>query len=185
MIAPEKTVTTAEALLRLPTGLGERYELVKGELKIMSPAGFEHGEIAMALGERLRAYVRKKHLGAVPAAETGYRLRTNPDTVRAPDVSFVSKARREKLGRLKGYFPGAPDLAVEVVSPDDAAELVKSKVKEYFDAGSKLVWIIYPETRDIVVFRSARKSEVVSFEDTLDGGDVLPGFTCPVRELFE
>ena len=184
MVAAEK-VMTAEELIRLPMGMGKRYELVRGELKTMTPAGFEHGEIAMELGERLKAYVRAKKLGTVPAAETGYRLRTNPDTVRAPDVSFVSRARREGAGKVKGYFPGAPDLAVEVVSPDDTAAEVKTKVSEYFEAGAKLVWIIYPDTREVVVFRSARESSVLSAEDTLDGGEVVPGFACPVAELFE
>jgi len=184
MVAAEKRMT-AEELIRLPTGMGARYELVKGVLITMSPAGFEHGDIAGELGSRLRVYVRAKRLGTVPAAETGYRLRSNPDTVRAPDVSFVSKARVDKAGKTQGYFHGAPDLAVEVVSPDDTAAEVKTKVNEYFDAGSKSVWIVYPDSREVVVFRSARESVVLSVQDTLDGGEVIPGFTCRVAELFE
>ena len=184
MVTADKIVT-AEELIRLPMGMGKRYELVRGELKTMTPAGFEHGDIAAELGTRLRAYVRAKRLGAVPAAETGYRLQSNPDTVRAPDVSFVAKARVDKVGKMKGYFPGAPDLAVEVVSPDDTASEVKTKVSEYFEAGAKLVWIIYPDTREVVVFRSARESTVLSSQDTLDGGEVIPGFSCTVAELFE
>ncbi len=184
MVAAEKLMT-AEELIRRPTGMGARYELVKGVLITMSPAGFEHGDIAGELGSRLRVYVRAKRLGTVPAAETGYRLRSNPDTVRAPDVSFVSKARVDKAGKTQGYFPGAPDLAVEVVSPDDTAAEVKTNVNEYFDAGSKSVWIVYPDSREVVVFRSARESVVLSVQDTLDGGEVIPGFTCRVAELFE
>jgi Uma2 family endonuclease len=184
MVAAEKLMT-AEELIRLSTGMGKRYELVKGVLITMSPAGFEHGDITGELGSRLRAYVRARRLGTVPAAETGYRLRINPDTVRAPDVSFVSKVRVDEAGKTKGYFPGAPDLAVEVVSPDDTAVEVKTKVNEYFEAGAKSVWIIYPETREVVVFRSARESVALSEQDTLDGGDLIPGFTCRVAELFE
>ncbi len=175
---------TADELMRLPMGLGERYELIGGELCIMSPAGFEHGDIAAELSARLRIYVSKKKLGAVPAAETGYRLRRNPDTVRAPDVSFVSKARVDKAGKVTGYFPGAPDLAVEVVSPDDKAEDVHAKVSEYFRHGTKLVWVIYPKTREIEVFRSARRGQVLTVGDFLEGGQLIPGFRCPVAELF-
>jgi Uma2 family endonuclease len=186
--APDVTtpkLMTAEELIRLSTGMGKRYELVHGELKTMSPAGFKHGRIAMKIGARLQTHASSRGLGSVAAAETGYRLRNNPDTVRAPDVSFVSKARLDKIGEVTAFFPGAPDLAVEVVSPDDTATEVKIKVSEYFEAGGKLVWIIYPDTREVVVFRSARESTVLSSQDTLDGGEVIPGFTCRVAELFE
>ena len=176
---------TADELIRLPMGRGERYELVCGGLRIMSPAGFEHGDVAMNLGERLKAYVRKKRLGKVPAAETGYKLRRNPDTVRAPDVSFVSKARAEKAGKVTGYFPGAPDLAVEVVSPDDKAEEVQEKVREYFKYGTRLVWVIYPRTQEVEVWSSARKSVILSSGDKLNGAEIVPGFTCPIEDLFE
>jgi len=186
--APEVTIPklmTAEELIHLPTGMGKRYELVHGALKTMSPAGFKHGRIAMRIGARLQTHVSSRGLGSVAAAETGYRLRSNPDTVRAPDVSFVSKARLDKTGEVTAFFPGAPDLAVEVVSPDDTATEVKTEVSEYFEAGAKLVWIIYPDTQEAVVFRSARESVVLVSQDTLDGGEVIPGFTCRVAELFE
>jgi len=181
--APPKLMT-AEELLLLPMGMGERHELRQGELKTMSPAGFEHGDIAAELGARLRVFVRSKKLGTVPAAETGYQLQKHPDTVRAPDVSFVSAARVKNAGKVKGFFPGAPDLAVEVVSPGDTAEEVQDKVKDYFSAGTQLIWIIYPHTQEVVVFKSARESVVLSVSDMLDGGEVVPGFTCPVAELF-
>jgi Uma2 family endonuclease len=184
MVTAQKLMT-AEELLRLPTGMGKRYELIQGELRTMTPAGFQHGDITAELGSRLRTYVRAKRLGTVPAAETGYRLKSNPDTVRAPDVSFVSQARVDQVGKVKGYFPGAPDLAVEVVSPDDAAADIQAKVSEYFQAGTSLVWIIYPNTREVVVFRSTRESLTLSGQDNLEGGDVIPGFTCSVAELFE
>jgi Uma2 family endonuclease len=182
-IAPA-TVTTAEELLRLPTGMGMRYELVNGELKTMSPAGSKHGRIAAHIGSLLDQFVRSEKLGEVFGAETGFILRRKPDTVRAPDAAFVSAARIPADGLPDGYFPGAPDLAVEVVSPDETAQEIQIKVGEYFEAGARLIWVVYPRTQEVVVFRSARKSDVLSAEESLDGGDAIPGFSCPVKELF-
>ncbi len=176
---------TAEELLRLPTGMGQRFELVKGELRTMPPTGFEHGDIVGELSMRLRQYVRSHGLGRVLGAETGFILSRNPDTVRAPDVSFVSEGRVAQTGRVKGYFPGAPDLAVEVVSPNDAAGEVVQKVDEYFAAGARQVWIIYPDQRKVAVYRSASQTVTLSAADSLDGGALIPGFACPVGELFE
>jgi Uma2 family endonuclease len=184
MVAAEKLMT-AEELLRLPTGMDKRYELVRGELKTMSPAGSRHGRIALRIGALLDQFVRAQKLGEVLGAETGFTLRRNPDTVRAPDAAFVAAARVPADGLPVGYFPGAPDLAVEVVSPDDRAEEIKAKINEYFEAGARLVWIVYPETREVVVFRSARESVVLAGPEALDGGEVLPGFACRVAELFE
>jgi Uma2 family endonuclease len=183
MVAAEKLMT-AEELMRLPTGMGKRYELVQGELKTMSPGGSRHGRISVRIGGLLDQFVRAKKLGAVFGAETGFILRRNPDTVRAPDAAFVAAARIPAQGLPPGYWPGAPDLAVEVVSPDDTAAEVKAKISEYFEAGARLVWIVYPETREVVVFRSARASLGLSAQDMLEGVDVVPGFTCAVAELF-
>ena len=186
MVTREKTrPMTAEELLRLPTGMGKRYELVHGELKTMSPAGSRHGRIAARASIFLGQYIYLKKLGEVFGAETGFILRRHPDTVRAPDAAFVAAARIPPEGLPVGYFPGAPDLAIEVVSPDDTAVEVKAKVNEYFEAGARLAWIIYPDTREVAVFKSARESLILSERDILDGGEVIPGFTCPVKELFE
>jgi Uma2 family endonuclease len=182
---PQTKVMTADELIRLPMGMGERYELVEGVLKTMAPAGFEHGDIASELNAQLRNYVRSHKLGKVLAAETGFRLRQNPDTVRAPDVAFVSQIRLHQIGKSLGFFPGAPDLAVEVVSPNDASEETLDKIYEYFEAGTKLVWIVYPRHREVHVYTSPRQNQVLTVDDTLDGGDVIPGFRCPVRVLFE
>ena len=183
--APAARPMTAEELLRLPTGMGERYELISGELKTMSPAGSRHGRIAMRIGSRLEQVVDRDKLGATFTAETGFVLSRNPDTVRAPDAAFVAAARVPAGGLPEGYFPGAPDLAVEVISPSEAAAEIQSKVTEYFAAGSRLVWIVYPNVRQVVVYRTARASLALSADDTLDGGDLLPGFSCRVSELFE
>ena len=151
----------------------------------MTPASPRHGKIAVRIGGRLDHFVSARQLGEVYGAETGFTLRRKPDTVRAPDAAFVSAARIPPGGIQSGYFPGAPDLAVEVVSPDDTAAEVKAKVNEYFEAGARLAWIIYPDAREVAVFKSARESLILSERDILDGGDVIPGFTCPVKEIFE
>jgi Uma2 family endonuclease len=181
----EARLLTAEELLQLPTGIGQRYELVRGEIKTTPPAGYEHGDLALALGARLRTFVQQKGLGRVVGAETGFILRRNPDTVRAPDVAFVSRAREAAVGKVKGFFPGAPDLAVEVISPSEGAQDIDRKVEEYFDAGTQQVWIIFPETRRVVVYRSPHESVRYGTTGVIEGGDLLPGFACPGAELFE
>src|SRR5437870_3923435 len=130
------TLTTAEQLLAMPAN-GWRYELVKGELRRMSPAGGPHGRIAMNLSWRLARFVRERALGVVFAAETGFVLRRNPDTVRAPDVAFVASPR--SADETEGFFPGPPDLAVEVVSPSDSYGDVEETVFEWLTAGTKAV----------------------------------------------
>lgn len=182
-MAVEKTLVTAEELLRLP-GRGRRYELVKGELRSMPPAGGEHGVVAGEFLGRIREHVRAHRLGLVFAAETGFRLARDPDTVRAPDVAFVA------AGRLPGDRPPAtfpelaPDLVVEVVSPFDTASEVEEKVLEWLRAGARLVWLAYPSTRTVGVYRALDSIRLLTQDDRLDGEDVLPGFSCPVSELF-
>jgi Uma2 family endonuclease len=186
MAATEATqLMTAEDLLQLPSGMGQRYELVEGDLKTMSPAGSRHGRIALRVGALLQQFVRSHGLGETVGAETGFILRRNPDTVRAPDAGFIAKARIPATGLPDGFFPGAPDLAVEVVSPNDGAAEVLRKVSEFFEAGAQQVWVVYPELRRVAVFLTMDASRVLAANDTLDGGTLLPGFTCPVAELFE
>jgi Uma2 family endonuclease len=183
-IAPSQTMT-AEELLALPTGMGRRYELVQGELKTMSPAGSRHGQIALRLGALLQQFVRSHGMGAVVGAETGFILRRNPDTVRAPDAAFIAQARIPSGGLPAEYFPGAPDLAIEVVSPSDGAAEIEHKVNEYLAAGTQQVWLVYPEDRTVYVCGTQEKALRLTVASHLDGGTVLPGFTCPVSELFE
>lgn len=180
-----KQVTTADELIRLPTGMGRRYELVRGELKTMTPAGSRHGRIAFRLGLKLGAHVLQNGLGEVFAAETGFLLRRDPDTVRAPDVAFVSAGRLPEGGLPRGFFPGAPDLAVEVVSPDDAADEVQQKVLDYLRAGARQVWVVYPDTRSVMVHAAGGEARTLGPEETLDGGEVAPGFAVRVGEFFE
>jgi len=182
-MAQQKIRMTAEDLSKLPDDEC-RHELVQGELLTMSPAGGEHGGLAMDFGIDLGIYVREHRLGRVFAAETGFILHRDPDTVRAPDVSFVRQDRLPR-GRLPvGFLPFAPDLAVEAVSPDDSAEEVQEKVRDYFGAGTGLVVVVYPRTRTIAVHRPAGEVRVLGLNDALDGGDVVPGFDYPVADLF-
>jgi Uma2 family endonuclease len=174
---------TAEELLTIPDD-GLRYELVEGELRRMSPAGHNHGRIAMRLSIPLGKFIADNNLGEVYAAETGFKLGSNPDTVRAPDVSFIRQERVEQVGDTEGYWPGAPDLAVEVNSPGDRVGEVEEKVQGWLNAGARLVWVISPKLRVVTVYRSLTDIVTLTEKDTLDGGEVVPGFQFPVAELF-
>jgi len=174
---------TAEELLKMPHG-NYRYELVKGELIERSFLGAKQGVISARIGVRLGNFVEKQKLGVV-CSGSGFILARNPDMVRGADASFVSNARISKQVQPKGYWELAPDLAVEVISPNDPASEVQSKVLEYLDAGTRLVWVIDPESKTISVYRSLSNVRVLTNKDTLDGADVLPGFSVAVKELFE
>ena len=161
----------------------KRTELVRGTLVVRELAGGRHGFVAMNLAAELVGYVKRSGGGAVFAAETGFKLASNPDTVRAPDVAFV---RRERLpDPLPAGFPAlAPDLVVEVLSPDDRPREVLAKIAEWLTAGARLVWIVDPEQRLARVYRDNRSAAIVSAGDTLDGEDVLPGFTCLLASVL-
>lgn len=163
---------------------GLRYELVKGELVKMAPAGSEHGDLAMRVGWRLGQYVENHNLGKVFAAETGFRIASNPDTVRAPDVAFISKGRVEEAGLVEGYWPGAPDLAVEVISPTDIYTAVQAKVLDWLDAGTLMVAVVNPRQQTVTVYRSRTDITILTGNDILDGQDVVPGWTLAIRDLF-
>jgi Uma2 family endonuclease len=138
----------------------------------------------MFIGARLSAFVETGGLGRVYAAETGYLLRRTPDTVRAPDVSFVSRDRPAGVRAPRGFIAGAPDLAVEVRSPDDSLAKLRAKATEYLEAGARLVWIIDRRTRKAYVYRPGQAPATMSMHDVFDGEDVLPGFEIPVARLF-
>ncbi|HKZ78725.1 MAG TPA: Uma2 family endonuclease [Pyrinomonadaceae bacterium] len=174
---------TADQLLAMPDD-GFRYELVKGELIRMSPTGHEHGIVAMEIAGPLHAYVKKKRLGRVYAAETGFLLSKDPDTVRAPDAAFVKRERIRRAGPVKGYWIGAPNLAIEVESPGDTAAELYGKVVEWLAAGALMVWVVSPKQRTVSVYRSPTDVSILTDKDTLDGADVVPGFQISVGEIF-
>ena len=150
----------------------------------MPPAGGRHGSVAMRIGALLNAYVRAHSLGEVFAAETGFILRRFPDTVRAPEAAFVA-IERLPAGELPiGYLEMVPDLAVEVISPGDTAREVREKVADWLRAGVRLLWAIDPATRSVTVYRSRNDFDVLSEDDSLDGGRVIPGFSAEINDLF-
>lgn len=176
-------LVTADELMAMPDD-GFRSELVKGELIRMSPTGHEHGMVAMNVAGPLHQYVKTNKLGSVYAAESGFILAQNPDTVRAPDVAFVRKDRIDKAGKVKSYWIGPPDLAVEVVSPGDTVREVEEKVTEWLEAGARMVWVVSPKLRAVTVYRSLTEIITLTANDTLDAGDVVPGFRIAIAEIF-
>jgi Uma2 family endonuclease len=179
----ETKLMTADELLRLPRGRF-RHELVKGELRQMSPAGHNHGRIVMEIAVPLGQYVKSKQLGRVYAAETGFKIQSSPDTVRAPDVAFVRQERVQEVGSTTGYWIGAPDLAVEVVSPNDTVSEVEEKVAEWLEARTGMVWVVSPKLKTVTVYRSLTDIVTLTEKDMLDGGEVVPGFQIPVADIF-
>jgi Uma2 family endonuclease len=176
---------TAEQLLRLPSGMGQRFELVAGELRVMSPAGWRHGAIIGNLHTILGSYIRQKGLGKVFGAETGFQLKSDPDTVRAPDFAFISKRNIPKKLPKDSYWPGAPDLAVEVLSPSDRTGEVDEKITEWLTAGVEAVWIVDPTLQIVTIHQAGKSAQIRSVGDDLEGAPVVPGFSCEVKELFQ
>ncbi len=175
-----KSWTDAE-LMALPND-GYKRELLQGEI-IMSPAGSEHGRISFLVAAAIDRHASRLGLGLVVDSSTGFRL--TPDDLLSPDVGFISKARLSGMKRLpRGFFPGAPDLAVEVLSPSDTPGRTHDKLTAYFAHGVHLVWVINPAERNALVYRTPEADRLLRVTDSLDGEDVLPGFTLPLAELF-
>lgn len=174
-------LVTADELERMGR---EDLELVRGMLvPVMTPAGEQHGALAAFLTVELGTFVRANDLGRM-YVEVGYRLFTNPDTVRGPDVSFVSRERAATQPRRRGFIHGIPDLAVEIASMDKTMADLAVKAAEYLEAGTALVWVVDPESRQVLVHRRGFPTLTLSAGDTLDGGEVLPGFTLPLARVF-
>ncbi|MBI4470753.1 MAG: Uma2 family endonuclease [Acidobacteria bacterium] len=178
-----RTLVTAEDLLRMPRD-DFRYELIYGELRRMSPAVQRHGRIAAKLNMVLHQHVSRHDLGTVFATDTGFKLASAPDLVRAPDAAFVRQARIDEAGDPEGFWPGAPDLAAEVLSPSDTVLDVEQKVRDWLKAGTALVWVVSPELHTVTVYRSLTDITILTEKDNLDGGELMPGFRLGVAELF-
>lgn len=175
-----RTTTAAELLAAGDIG---RCELIRGELVMMSPAGGEHGRIAMLMAIEIGGFVLKHRLGDVYAAETGFHIEAMPDTVRAPDVAFIAAAR-SKATRTRKFIRGAPDLVVEVLSPEDRPRQVREKFKQWIDSGVRLAWVVDPDERSVTVHRPMQRAVSLGIADVLCGDDVLPGFELKVADIF-
>ena len=175
---------TAEELFRMPSD-DYRYELVKGELRKITPAGSRHGSIISRLLAALVQHVEAHALGEVFGADTGFKIADSPDTVRAPDIAFVRQERISAGELTEKFWPGAPDLAVEVISPSDTLYELDEKIEEYMASGVTLVWVVNPKKRTVTAYRPGASPEVLSENDQLDGRPLLPAFQYPVVKLFE
>jgi Uma2 family endonuclease len=178
---------TAEELLAYPVP-HKRTELVNGRLVVREPAGFEHGRVAARLLVAVATHVHATKTGEVLTAETGFTLHRRPDTVRAPDVAFVSHATlaaHEAAGRtLRGFAELAPDLVVEVLSPDDRPGEVRDKVADWLRAGTRLVWVVDPETRTARMHLPDGIERAIPEDGALEGGEVLPGLLVPLGDVL-
>jgi Uma2 family endonuclease len=173
-------IQTADQLLRAQD-VG-RCELIRGKFRALDPASYEHGRAAMTLGSLLAQFVRVESLGTVFAAETGFWIARDPDTVRAPDAAFVRSSRSP--GPSHGYYEGAPDLAVEVRSPDDRTGYVREKTAEWLESGVVVVWNVDPIARTVTVHERDSRPVRLREPDVLLCPSLLPGFEVPVAEIF-
>ena len=184
-MATNTRLMTADELLHLPDD-GMRHELVRGELRTMPPGGMEQADRSSVLDGSLGLYVRARKLGRVFTNEPGFVLTTDPDTVRAPDLAFIRRERLEETGVPRGYYRGgAPDLAVEVISPNDRYTEVNEKVAEWLEHGAQLVFVVDPRRQTVAVHRPGQPIRVLGMDDTLTAEDVVPGWSLAVRDLFD
>ena len=179
-----RQLLTADDLLRLDAQ-GIRGELIRGALIETMPAGHRHGKIVMNLGAELRNFVKPRKLGTVVGSDSGVWLERDPDTVREPDIAFFSAAKIPLDADIPGYAEVVPDLVVEVVSPSDSRAAVNDKALMWLRYGARLVWVVHPDARVVDVHREGHPVAALGVHDALDGLDALPGFSCPVREIFE
>lgn len=179
---PATAPLTADELLHLAIP-GKSLELLRGVLVVKEPPGFLHGAVAARLANLITNHANERSLGMVLAAETGFQLASDPDTVRAPDVAFL-RSERVPQPLPRGYAALAPDLVVEVLSPNDRPGEVLAKVGDWLSAGARLVWVVDPVARRVRVYRADGSDAHLGEHDAFDGEDVLPGFRCQVTSLF-
>jgi Uma2 family endonuclease len=181
-MATQQGLLTAEEFAALPHE-GLRLELIEGELRAMAPSYADHGDVVGALHAELGVYIRRNHLGKIYGAETGFLVARDPDTVRAPDIAFIQSSRVTPAASAPNWNPIIPDLVVEVISSGDRASDIAAKTRMWLDAGVRLVWVVYPARREIVIHRTDSATTLAE-TDTLTGEDIVPGFTLPVAEVF-
>jgi Uma2 family endonuclease len=182
-MSTQTRLMTADEFLEMPDD-GLLHELVRGEIVTMSLPGGEHGEVAGEFFRLIANHVKSLKLGKTYAAETGFIIERDPDTVRGPDAAFVRSDRLREITNRKKYVPFAPDQAVEVLSPDDRPDSVEEKVQEWLAAGSRMVWTVDPGARTVTVHRPGAEPVTFTEDQDLDGSDVLPGFVCRVALFF-
>ena len=183
MARPNPRLLTQDDLFHLPDD-GLRYELVRGHLVSEPPPGYRHGRTAATLTFELEDYARAHGHRIAVTCDVGFCLSREPDTVRAPDVAVLQRSRLATFDDDRRYFPGAPDLAVEVLSPSDRRGAVREKVADYLDSGSVMVWLVDPARREIRVCTSAGE-ECIGIGGTLTANGLLPGFALPLDSVFE
>ncbi len=184
MATAKSKLLTAEDLLRL-SSQGVKGELVRGVLCETVSVGKEHGRIAMTFGATLVAYVRPRRLGIVIGSDAGVLLQRNPDTVREPDIAYISAERLPLDDQSDGYLEVAPELVVEIISPSDSPREVNEKTQMWLDHGVLMVLEVHPAERSVMVHRPDAPAVTLTGDDALDGGDVLPGFSLPLSEIFD
>ena len=182
MPASERLVT-AEEFERMPDD-DYHYELVDGRVVRVSPPGSRHAVLTLRIGMLLAQHAEAGHLGAV-MTDGGFKIATSPDTVRAPDVAFVLQGRIPETGLPDGYWPGPPDLAVEIKSPGDRPSEIRTKVDDYVARGVRLVWVVDPKKKTVTAHTPQSPPVTLGADDVLDAGDVIPGFSCTVSRIFD
>ncbi|CAN5541998.1 hypothetical protein BH23CHL2_BH23CHL2_09290 [soil metagenome] len=185
MAISTKHALSADEFWELPEKQGVRFELVDGEVVEMPGSTMSHSEFVVIIFTLLRSYVLKHDLGRVYPDGLSYLLRRNPDTLRIPDVSFIPRDRLPAEGPQESYADIIPGLVVEVVSPGNSAVELRRRTRDYVDSGVEQVWIVWPDDRSVSVYAGSMTPLELAAEDTLDGGDVLPGFSVPVADLFD
>ena len=183
MTTAKPKLLTADDLLRLDSQ-GIRGELIRGVLHETMPAGLRHGEVVAALLAMFWIHIRPRRLGRIFGSDTGVILETNPDTVREPDAAFVSAERLPLDVEISGYCPVAPDLVAEIKSPSDSEQAVEDKATMWLSHGVRMALVINPEAGTIRVRQPNLPPVILGMDDALDVSDVLPGFSCSVREIL-
>lgn len=177
-----KLITADELLMLYSKGV--RRELIRGELCETMPSGGRHGETVMRLGFFLNSVIMPRRLGRLAGSDSGVLLERDPDTVREPDIAYISAERLPLDVEVTGYYEVVPDLVVEVVSSSDSPREMMDKALMWLSFGARMVWAVNPETRSVDVYRLGERTITLTEGDILDGFDVLPGFTCAVEDIF-
>ena len=179
---PAAKLMTAAELLAMPRGDGKKYELIRGELIEKMPTGYPHGVVMMIIGTVLNQFVVPRGYGEVAGGDTGFLLEIGPDTVRAPDVAWIAPGRVPQ--GTSGFPNMVPDLAVEIKSPRNSNPEMRRKAEMWLSFGCRQVWVADPAETTITRYAPGAAPVVLTEDDTIDGGDLLPGFTAPVWSLF-